>query len=93
MACIGTYGQQSPWSDVKKEMTEEKGLDPVVADKIGEYVKHKGAYPYVHEMGCRLSIVNRWTCPPGAADSRCHAHGQPERQTRPQRYGHPFHLA
>lgn len=23
-------------------MTEEKGLDPVVADKIGEYVKLKG---------------------------------------------------
>jgi len=23
-------------------MTEEKGLDPAVADKIGEYVKYKG---------------------------------------------------
>ncbi|EIW87359.1 histidyl-tRNA synthetase [Coniophora puteana RWD-64-598 SS2] len=33
---------KSPWADVKKEMTEEKGLDPAVADKIGEYVKHKG---------------------------------------------------
>ncbi|EIN14323.1 hypothetical protein PUNSTDRAFT_129962 [Punctularia strigosozonata HHB-11173 SS5] len=33
---------KSPWSEVKKEMTEEKGLDAVVADKIGEYVKHKG---------------------------------------------------
>ncbi|KAI5121828.1 hypothetical protein M0805_003262 [Coniferiporia weirii] len=31
-----------PWLEVKKEMCEEKGLDPVVADKIGEYVKHKG---------------------------------------------------
>ncbi|KAF8830393.1 hypothetical protein HHX47_DHR2000399 [Lentinula edodes] len=31
-----------PWDDVKTEMTEEKGLDPSVADKIGEYVKHKG---------------------------------------------------
>ena len=30
------------WADVKKEMTEEKGLDPAAADKIGEYVKHKG---------------------------------------------------
>ena len=30
------------WADVKKEMTEEKGLDGAVADKIGEYVKHKG---------------------------------------------------
>lgn len=32
------------WADVKKEMTEEKGLDPASADKIGEYVKHKGMY-------------------------------------------------
>ncbi|KAH7911615.1 hypothetical protein BJ138DRAFT_1113052 [Hygrophoropsis aurantiaca] len=31
-----------PWLEVKKEMTEEKGLEPGVADKIGEYVKHKG---------------------------------------------------
>ena len=23
-------------------MTQEKGLDPTVADKIGQYVKHKG---------------------------------------------------
>lgn len=29
---------------MKKEMTEEKGLDPAVADKIGEYVKHKGGF-------------------------------------------------
>ncbi|KAF8958318.1 histidyl-tRNA synthetase [Flammula alnicola] len=33
-----------PWSEVKKEMTEEKGLDAAIADKIGEYVKHKGTY-------------------------------------------------
>jgi hypothetical protein len=25
-------------------MTEEKGLDVVSADKIGEYVKHKGTW-------------------------------------------------
>ncbi|KAG2132923.1 uncharacterized protein EDB93DRAFT_1175419 [Suillus bovinus] len=31
-----------PWIEVKKEMTEEKGLSSDVADKIGEYVKHKG---------------------------------------------------
>ncbi|KAG8754615.1 Cytoplasmic and mitochondrial histidine tRNA synthetase [Serendipita sp. 396] len=35
-----------PWVEVKKEMTEEKGLDAEIADKIGEYVKHKG--------GCEL---------------------------------------
>ncbi|KAJ3547970.1 hypothetical protein NMY22_g1451 [Coprinellus aureogranulatus] len=33
---------KAPWSEVKREMTEEKGLDPAVADKIGEYVKLKG---------------------------------------------------
>ncbi|KAJ7508424.1 hypothetical protein B0H11DRAFT_1792317 [Mycena galericulata] len=31
-----------PWPEVKKEMTVEKGLDAAIADKIGEYVKHKG---------------------------------------------------
>ncbi|THH31041.1 hypothetical protein EUX98_g3164 [Antrodiella citrinella] len=31
-----------PWAEVKKEMSEEKGLESAVADKIGEYVKHKG---------------------------------------------------
>jgi hypothetical protein len=31
---------------VKKEMTEEKGLDSAVADKIGEYVKYKGKGAY-----------------------------------------------
>lgn len=33
---------KSPWAEVKKEMVEEKGLEEAVADKIGEYVKHKG---------------------------------------------------
>ncbi len=34
-----------PWADVRKEMTEEKGLDGEVADRIGEYVKLKGESP------------------------------------------------
>jgi histidyl-tRNA synthetase len=40
-----TNTTQLPWTEVKKEMTEEKGLDPAVADKIGGYVKLKGAGP------------------------------------------------
>lgn len=40
------------WADVKKEMTDEKGLDPAVADKIGEYVKHKGTLLYDAYLGC-----------------------------------------
>ncbi|XP_017485010.1 PREDICTED: histidine--tRNA ligase, cytoplasmic isoform X2 [Rhagoletis zephyria] len=33
---------KSPWADVRKEMIEEKGLDPAAADKIGEYVRLSG---------------------------------------------------
>jgi histidyl-tRNA synthetase len=33
-----------PWADVKKEMTVDKGLDPAVADRIGEYVGLKGEF-------------------------------------------------
>ncbi|KAG0082058.1 Cytoplasmic and mitochondrial histidine tRNA synthetase [Podila epicladia] len=31
-----------PWLEVRKEMVEDKGLDPKAADLIGEYVQHKG---------------------------------------------------
>ncbi|KAJ9311344.1 hypothetical protein DTO271D3_8414 [Paecilomyces variotii] len=31
-----------PWTDVRKEMVEEKGLDPAAADKIETYVSRKG---------------------------------------------------
>ncbi|EPQ30580.1 uncharacterized protein PFL1_02104 [Pseudozyma flocculosa PF-1] len=33
---------KSPWSEVRREMVVDKGLDEAVADKIGEYVKHRG---------------------------------------------------
>ena len=33
---------KSPWSDVRKEMIEEKGLDEKTADSIGEYVQLNG---------------------------------------------------
>jgi len=35
--------RQLPWAEVKKEMTQEKGLNPTVAEKIGQYVKLRGA--------------------------------------------------
>ncbi|AOW05352.1 hypothetical protein B0I72DRAFT_132386 [Yarrowia lipolytica] len=34
---------KAPWADVKKEMCVEKGQPEEVADKIGEYVQHKGS--------------------------------------------------
>ncbi|GAA5948790.1 hypothetical protein JCM21900_005300 [Sporobolomyces salmonicolor] len=39
-----------PWEDVKKEMTEDKGLDGAVADRIGEYVKLKGGPELVDRL-------------------------------------------
>ena len=39
-----------PWSDVKTEMVEEKGLDTSAADKIGEYVKLKGGLALVDQL-------------------------------------------
>ncbi|KAG5634742.1 hypothetical protein H0H81_000937, partial [Sphagnurus paluster] len=39
---VGDFTVKLPWVEVKKEMIDEKGLDPTIADKIGEYVKHKG---------------------------------------------------
>jgi len=39
-----------PWADVRKEMTEEKGLDGAVADKIGDYVKLKGSKDLLEKL-------------------------------------------
>ncbi|KXN85998.1 Histidine--tRNA ligase, mitochondrial [Leucoagaricus sp. SymC.cos] len=48
---------KSLWADVKKEMTEEKGLDPAVADKIGEYVRLKGGAELIGKLGKDSAIV------------------------------------
>ncbi|TGZ84144.1 histidyl-tRNA synthetase [Ascodesmis nigricans] len=39
-----------PWEDVKKEMTEEKGLPEEIADKIGQYVLKKGGRDLLKEL-------------------------------------------
>lgn len=41
---------KSPWADVKKEMIDEKGLDEVSADKIGEYVRLSGGTELVEKL-------------------------------------------
>lgn len=41
---------KSPWSEVRREMTEEKGLDPEVADRIGEYVVLKGSEELLEKL-------------------------------------------
>ncbi|GKT83569.1 histidyl-tRNA synthetase [Colletotrichum tofieldiae] len=39
-----------PWADVRKEMTEEKGLDGEVADRIGEWVVQKGKQDLLRKL-------------------------------------------
>jgi len=34
---------KEPWSEVRKELIEEKGLTAEIADKIGKFVEFKGA--------------------------------------------------
>lgn len=41
---------KSPWADVRKEMVEEKGLDPESADRIGEYVRLSGGAELVEQL-------------------------------------------
>ncbi|KAI5793139.1 hypothetical protein EDC01DRAFT_615755 [Geopyxis carbonaria] len=41
---------KSPWTEVRREMTEEKGLDPEIADKIGQYVVKKGGAELLAEL-------------------------------------------
>ncbi|XP_027223750.2 histidine--tRNA ligase isoform X1 [Penaeus vannamei] len=41
---------KSPWEEVRKEMVDEKGLDPSVADTIGEYVKLSGREELIEKL-------------------------------------------
>ncbi|KAJ3307217.1 Cytoplasmic and mitochondrial histidine tRNA synthetase [Kappamyces sp. JEL0829] len=50
-----------PWSDVKKEMVDEKGLDPDVADRIGEYVKLNGGRELVDTLLADATLVSNAT--------------------------------
>ncbi|TRY73984.1 hypothetical protein TCAL_10585 [Tigriopus californicus] len=41
---------KSPWEEVKREMIEEKNLDPVAADAIGEFVRMNGGMELVDKL-------------------------------------------
>ncbi|CAH7683485.1 histidyl-tRNA synthetase [Phakopsora pachyrhizi] len=38
------------WEDVRKEMVDEKGLDPTIADRIGDYVKLRGSEDLLEKL-------------------------------------------
>lgn len=41
---------KTPWEDVRKEMVDEKGLNPEIADLIGEYVKLSGREELIEKL-------------------------------------------
>ena len=45
-----SLGSKAPWEEVRSEMIKEKGLNPEVADKIGEYVKLSGKEDLVEKL-------------------------------------------
>ncbi|KAJ2559356.1 Cytoplasmic and mitochondrial histidine tRNA synthetase [Coemansia sp. RSA 1933] len=57
-----------PWADVRKEMTEEKGLDGSVADKIGEFVQLKGAAELVEKLQAMPVLAESKKAKEGLAD-------------------------
>ncbi|KAK2459538.1 hypothetical protein APHAL10511_008444 [Amanita phalloides] len=57
-----------PWADVKKEMTEEKGLDPTVADKIGGYVMDKGREELLSQLLADTTLTSNRNAKQGLAD-------------------------
>ncbi|KAA8910080.1 hypothetical protein FN846DRAFT_775528 [Sphaerosporella brunnea] len=57
-----------PWEDVKKEMTEEKGLDPEAADKIGQYVMKKGGRDLLDDLKTMTELTSNASFAAGLAD-------------------------
>lgn len=57
-----------PWADVRKEMTEEKGLDGEIADKIGEWVIHKGKQDILEKLRADAAMSANASMQAGIAD-------------------------
>jgi len=59
---------KSPWAEVRKEMTEEKGLEGEVADKIGEYVVLKGQKDLLSKLQADEKLMANASMKAGLAD-------------------------
>jgi histidyl-tRNA synthetase len=57
-----------PWNEVRKEMTEEKALDPEIADKIGEYVVQKGSSDLLSKLQGDEKLMANDSMKSGLAD-------------------------
>ncbi|PUU74699.1 hypothetical protein B9Z19DRAFT_1092163 [Tuber borchii] len=61
---------KATWEDVRKEMIDEKGLDPEVADKIGEYVQKKGGKELLDELKEDKALTSNDSFAEGLEDMR-----------------------
>ncbi|SNX87846.1 probable HTS1 - histidine--tRNA ligase, mitochondrial [Melanopsichium pennsylvanicum] len=59
---------KSPWEEVKREMTQDKGLAEEVADKIGEYVKLKGGRDLLEKLKADATMTGHPTASQGVED-------------------------
>lgn len=59
---------KSPWEEVRREMTDDKGLDPAVADKIGTYVVHKGQEDLLRKLQSDEALMANESAKQGLAE-------------------------
>lgn len=59
---------KTPWDEVRREMTEEKGLDGDIADKIGKYVVQKGGSDLLSILKADETLMANESAKQGIAD-------------------------
>ncbi|TPX31712.1 histidine---tRNA ligase [Synchytrium microbalum] len=59
---------KTPWSEVKQEMTEEKGLPEDVADRIGTYVKLHGSKDLVQQLKSDTAFMSNASAKAGVEE-------------------------
>ena len=59
---------KSPWTEVRREMVEDKGLDGAVADKIGTYVQLHGGRELLDRLKADTELMGNERAREGAAD-------------------------
>jgi histidyl-tRNA synthetase len=59
-----------PWEEVKKEMCEQKGLQPEVADKIGTFVKLSGGKEVIDDLLANSPLATNARAKKGLEDMK-----------------------
>jgi histidyl-tRNA synthetase len=59
---------KTPWSDVKAELVNEKGIDEKVVDLIGEYTSHKGSSDTIALLKTNESLIKNKNAIEGLGD-------------------------